>query len=97
MQRRIAIRGAGVDARVKTLYSSLHRFNTHFPSLKASIMNSQHVVSTHRPAQGRIAFARAAAVKLQGMRVGNLRPRVSFGDRRLDLGHGLPYPGEGSA
>ena len=60
-------------------------------------MNSQHVVSTHRPAPGRFAFARAAAVKLQGMRVVSLPAPVSFGYRRLDLGHGPLHPGEGGA
>jgi len=60
-------------------------------------MNSQHVANTHRPAPGRNAFARAAAVKLQGMCVGGLPALVSFGYRRLDLGHGPLHPGEGSA
>ncbi len=60
-------------------------------------MKSQHVANTHRPAPGRIAFAHAAAVKLQGMRVVSLPALVSFGYRRLDLGHGSLHPGEGSA
>ena len=62
-------------------------------------MKSQHVVRTHRPSLGLVAFAHAAAVKPQEMCAGNPSSfaSISRGYRQLDRAEDQVHPGEGGA
>ena len=60
-------------------------------------MKSQHVVRTHRPMLGLVAFAHAAAVRSQGTCAGNLSLFASIGHCRLDRTEDQVHPGEGGA
>jgi hypothetical protein len=60
-------------------------------------MKSLHVVRTHRALLGRVAFARAAAVRPQGACVAGLGSFVLASYRRLDRSENPMHPGEGSA
>lgn len=60
-------------------------------------MTSQHLVRTHDPLPGRVAFARVAAVGLQQAGTAQPESQVARGHRRLDLSEDPAPPGEGRA
>jgi hypothetical protein len=60
-------------------------------------MKSHHVVRTHQPKLGLVAFVRAAAVKPQGTCVAGLGPFVPASHRWHDGSEDQVHPGEGDA
>jgi hypothetical protein len=94
----------GVDRGVKTLYSLAPLPDPGFVfCLRGFIVISLRIVRTHRPMTGRVAFARAAAMKSPGACGAALHLAYPLGwpslfqATRLDGEEGRMHPGEGSA
>jgi hypothetical protein len=108
MQRVQTILSQGVDGIVKTIYSSSNRLIGLHIFSGSVIVKSRHVIRTHRPIQGLVAFVpslittaamgslgkcRAALLQLHAMAC---RFAPTFGGWQLDRNEQQKHPGERS-
>ena len=60
-------------------------------------MKNRHIVMTARPATGRVAFVRAAAMQSPGACSASAHPLLPASYQKLDRDEGPLYPGEEGA
>ena len=87
----------GVDDAVKTLYSPPPSLIEHNVSPKGPIVKSAHIVTTHRPVNGLVAFVRVEAAMQSFWACASALHLSLPAGYPLDRAEDQVYPGEGSA
>jgi hypothetical protein len=97
MQRCSKLIVTGVDDGVKTIYSPPPLPLGADHSTQGFIVKSRHIVTTHRPALGPVAFVRAAAMQPTVACDAAMALDFPSSNRWLDRAEDQVHPGEGGA